>query len=68
MLRRESRPLARIQRDFRLVMPSMIWTVLGSAIFMGTAVFLLQNVPIKHKPAPNPAPSPAKIERSPDLK
>jgi len=68
MLRRESRPLARIQRDFRLIIPSIVWTVLGSAIFMGTAVFLVQNAPVKHKPSPQPVQSPAKIEQLPELK
>lgn len=67
MLRRESRPLARLQRDFKLVIPSFVWTVLGSAIFMGTAVFLVQNAPVKHTPSPHPVLSPAKVERLPEL-
>lgn len=67
MLRRESRPLARLQRDFRLVIPSLLWTVLGSAIFMGTAVFLVQNAPIKRMPSAHPVSSPTNVERSPDL-
>lgn len=68
MLRRESRPLARIQRDFRSMIPSIVWTMLGSAIFMGTAVFLVQNAPVKHLPAAPSERSPVKVERSPDLK
>ncbi|MBW4690512.1 MAG: hypothetical protein KME27_01960 [Lyngbya sp. HA4199-MV5] len=67
MLRRESHPLARMQRDFKLVIPSMIWTVLGSAIFVGTAVFLVQNAPIKRTPPAQPLSSPASVERSPNL-
>ncbi|MBW4472361.1 MAG: hypothetical protein KME45_18605 [Stenomitos rutilans HA7619-LM2] len=67
MLRRESRPLARMQRDFRLVIPSLVWTVLGSAIVIGTAVFLVQNAPIKRTPSTHPLPSPTNVERSPKL-
>ncbi|MBW4581342.1 MAG: hypothetical protein KME42_17370 [Tildeniella nuda ZEHNDER 1965/U140] len=65
MLRRESRPLARIQRDFKSVVPSMMWMALGSAIFVGTAVFLIQNVPIKHKTLPQPTSTPIEVKRSP---
>ena len=65
MLRRESRPLARIQRDFRFIVPSIVWTVLGSAIFMGTAVFLVQNAPMPHKGLPQPLSTPI-LKRSPD--
>jgi hypothetical protein len=68
MLRRESRPLARIQRDFRFAIPSILWTVLGSAIFMGTAVFLVQSAPIKNKALPHhQTPVPAKVEPPPNV-
>lgn len=67
MLRRESRPLARIKRDFRSVVPSVIWIALGSAIFVGTAVFLMQNAPIKHKSLHQPASTSIKVDRSPSI-
>ncbi|SRR5579883_207388 len=68
MLRRESHPLARIRRDYRLNSLSIVWTVLGSAIFLGTVMFLVQTAPIRPKPsAPLPA-SQTRVERSPDSK
>lgn len=65
-LRRESRPLARMRRDFRPTGLSVVWTVVGSAIFMGTALFLMQTVPIKQKPLAQPALPTTSVERSQD--
>lgn len=65
MLRRESHPLARIRRDYKLTGPSVLWTVLGSAIFLGTALFLVQTSPMKQQTPPQ-TPPPVKVERSPN--
>jgi hypothetical protein len=62
-LRRESRPLARVRRDFKLSGLSAVWTVLGSAIFMGTALFLIQNAPIKQEPSARPSLPLVDVER-----
>jgi hypothetical protein len=42
MLRRESRPIARIRRDLRLLKPLMLGT-LGGAVVFGIASIVLQN-------------------------
>jgi hypothetical protein len=47
VLRRESRPLARIRRDLPSFASSFVLVVVGGAIFASTAFLLLQNVSLE---------------------
>jgi len=45
MLRRQSRPLARMRRDFRIVKPIFLIAIVGSAIFLGYTLATLDERP-----------------------
>ncbi|MCL1471513.1 hypothetical protein [Argonema antarcticum] len=45
MLRRQSRPLARMRRDFRIVKPISLIAIVGSAIFLGYTLATLDERP-----------------------
>lgn len=47
MLRRQSRPLARMRRDFRFVKPLSFLAILGSAIFLSYTLATLDEKPSK---------------------
>lgn len=45
MLRRQSRPLARMDRDFRFVKPLSLLAILGSAVFLSYTLATLDEKP-----------------------
>jgi len=45
MLRRQSRPLARMRRDFRIAKPISLIAIIGSAIFLGYTIATLDEKP-----------------------
>jgi len=49
-LRRQSRPLARIGRDFRIAKPISLIAIIGSAIFLGYAMANLDEKPAEKNP------------------
>lgn len=51
-LRRESHPLARIRRDFRLTGHSVVFTILGGTVFLGVVLTLVQSPLRLLMPAP----------------
>lgn len=50
LLRRQSRPLARMRRDFRIVKPILLLAILGSAILFGYTLATLDEKPTQHNP------------------
>lgn len=50
MLRRQSRPLARMRRDFSLGKHAALLAIMGSAIFLGLSLATLELKPQKHNP------------------
>lgn len=45
MLRRQSRPLARMRRDFRIAKPLSLIAIVGSAIFLGYTMATIDERP-----------------------
>ena len=45
LLRRQSRPLARMRRDFRIAKPMLLLAILGSAILFGYTLATLDEKP-----------------------
>ncbi|HEY9298864.1 MAG TPA: hypothetical protein VIQ31_21405 [Phormidium sp.] len=50
MLRRQSRPLARMRRDFRIAKPISLIAIIGSAIFLGYTMTTLDEKPAEKNP------------------
>lgn len=50
MLRRQSRPLARMRRDFRFGKPIAIVVLVGSAIYLGVTLTTPEGEPNKQNP------------------
>lgn len=53
MLRRQSRPLARIRRDFGLAKHLPLIAILGSAVFLGFTIAATESSPGQQNPFSN---------------
>lgn len=60
-LRRESRPLARICRDFKLTTHPLLLAVLGGAVFLGTAFAVSQTIPLGQPSSIQDSPTASKV-------
>ena len=61
MLRRESRPIARIRRDFKLTHPLVLGTLTG-AFVLGLTAIVLQN-PMLRQSLPFQPANPIRVEK-----
>jgi len=61
VLRRESHPLARLWRDFKLSSYPLLLAALGSAVLLGSALLLTQNSSVGNYPSASQS-NPSKID------